>query len=294
MRYFLVLLISVFFYSGAVGYNPNDPLAVYVKDGKWHFINHSGKEMFEPKEVVEYGGYGEGLFRLKMRIDGKERWIFLDSTGKKMVMPDGDEIMMYSDGLALSAVKTADTVYDYMFGFVDKAGNTVIPHKYIDASYFEKGLAWARTFDTLGYIDRKGKFVITFDSLVGNAFCEGLAAVNDFNYRMGYIDTTGKVVIPVVYDEVNPFSEGKAFFHDDGWGGYMDKTGKIIISPRFEDGRPFSENYAFAGSFWIDKIILWAVIDTTGKLITKFRFESVRNFSEGIAEIGRASCRERV
>lgn len=289
LRNFILLIVSAFCISslGAGGFNPGEPLAVYAKEGKWHFINHTGEEMFPPKEVVEFGGYGEGLFRLQMNFNGKNRWVFLDTLGEIKIIPEGDQVMMYSDGMALSGLKTADTVYDYLFGFIDKTGRIVIPHKFIDASYFVNGIAWARTLDTMGYIDKTGKFVMTFDGLVGNAFCEGMAVVNNFKYKMGYIDSTGKVAIPVQYDEVTPFREGKAFFHDDGWGGYMDKTGKIIISPRFEDGKPFSENYAFGGSFWMDKMILWAVIDTTGKLVTKFKFEAVRNFSEGIAAVAK-------
>lgn len=282
----LAVLVSINMQPSS-GFNPREPLAVFVSGGYWHFINHDGDEMFEPKVITDYGGYSDGLFRVLMDFNGKTRWVFLDTLGEIKIIPEGDEVMMYSDGLALSAINNNDTTYNYLFGFVDKTGKAVIPFKFIDASYFENGLAWARTMDTKGYIDKTGKYVFTNDTLIGNAFCEGLASVNNFKYKMGYIDTSGKVAIPLIYDEVNPFREGRAFFHNNGWGGYLDKNGKIVVTPQFDDGKPFSEGHAFVGSFWMEKMILWGVIDSTGKLVVKLRYESVRNFSEGIAAVAK-------
>jgi hypothetical protein len=288
VRLYIMLAVLIgFAVQPTTAYNPKEPLAIFVSGGFWHFINYDGEEMFSPKVLVDYGGFSDGLFRVLMNFNGKNRWVFLDTLGEIKIIPDGQEVMMYSEGLALAAVSNNDTTYDYLFGFVDKTGKVVLPYKYIDASYFANGLAWARTMDTKGYIDKTGKYVFTNDTLIGNAFCEGMAVVNNLNYKMGFIDTTGKIAIPLKFDEVTPFSEGRAFFHNNGWGGYLDKKGNVVVAPQFDDGKPFSEGHAFIGNFWKEKMILWGIIDTVGTLVVKHRYESVRRFSEGIAAVAR-------
>lgn len=267
-----------------------EPLAVYLEGGLWHFLDGEGREMFPAMRLSDFGGYSEGYFRVKTMHKGKERWLFLDRKGKVAAVPDCEESMVFSEGLALSAVPNpdkADTNYTSFFGYVDTTGKTVIPFQYIDATYFDHGLAWARTKDTKGYIDRKGNYVFKFDTLIGYAYGEGLAPVNNYHYKMGYIDTTGRVVIPLLYDEVKPFSEGKAFFHNEGYGGYLDKKGNVIVKPRWDDGKPFSEGYAFVGGFFTQKLILWGLIDSTGKLVIKLKYETVRNFHEGLAAVAK-------
>ncbi len=46
------------------------------------------------------------------------------------------------------------------YGFIDKAGNEVIPCQYEKAGVFSDGRAWIRVGDKYGYIDPSGQVVV--------------------------------------------------------------------------------------------------------------------------------------
>ena len=115
-----------------------------------------------------------------------------------------------------------------------------------------------------GYIDKKGKLVIPCKWESADNFSEGLASVQDDNYKWGFIDKTGKVVIPCKWKFAGKFSEGLASVKDanEKWG-FIDKTGKVVIPCQWEMVHDFDEGVAAV----LDANNTWYLIDKTGKIV---------------------------
>jgi tetratricopeptide (TPR) repeat protein len=143
------------------------------------------------------------------------------------------------------------------WGYIDKTGKVIVPHKYDNAYWFVEGIAIVELNKKMGYIDETGKVFIPVKYDRALYFHEGLAAVK-LNGKWGYIDKTDKVIIPFKYDETGYFSEGLAAVKLNGKWGYIDKTGKVIIPFRKYDraekfDRGFAEVESNGQKFRIDK-----------------------------------------
>lgn len=170
-----------------------------------------------------------------------------------------DEVRDFSEGLA--AVNQGGK-----WGFIDKAGNEVIPCKYnIAPSSFSEGLAAVKQMDTdgnwkYGFINKMGQEVIPckYDLLGYGGFQGGLAAVWLCGKGWGFIDKTGKGVIPCQYFDASNFSEGLAAVAIDT--GEKDKISGQIIKK-------------------------WGFIDQTGKEVIPIKYDGAEHFSGGLARV---------
>ena len=229
----------------------HDGLAMVGLNGKWGFIDKTGKEVVPCIYRSAYSDtppeFHEGL----AAVVGENGWGFIDTTGN-VVLPFGryDRVEKFSDGLA------AVWLNGKGWGFIDKTGKEVVPCKY-------------------HYV---------------NSFDQGLAAV-ELNGKWGFIDTTGKEVVPCNYDGVGDFSEGLAAVQgESGKGGFIDTTGKEVIPCQynailaaFKDGRAVVE--ASTGQIKNGHTVYaWGVIDTQGNVVVPFgKYDKVYNFSDGLA-----------
>ena len=101
---------------------------------------------------------------------------------------------------------------------------------------------------------------------VGN-YHEGLAWVQDANWKCGYIDKTGRLVIPCQWNRAGIFSWGLARVMDaDGKWGYIDETGQVVIPCKWNWADDFREGLAKVQ----DANNNWFKIDTTGKVVEEF------------------------
>ena len=108
------------------------------------------------------------------------------------------------------------------------------------------------------FINHQGE-ILKFDYKWGNAFSEGLAAVQNKKGYCGYIDTKGKEVIKCQFLAVWPFSEGLArvVMENKKYGkyvyAYINKTGNIVIEggPSWDE---YSEKYNFSEGLAFDNI----------------------------------------
>lgn len=236
-----------------------------VKDGKWGFIDETGKEVIPC--TYDYAYYfREGFAAVKLN----NKYGFIDKTGKEVIPRRYDNNISFYEGLA--AVKIENK-----WGFVDKTGKEIIPCRYDETASFSEGRAAVKTNGKWGFIDRSGTEIISckYDN-TGN-FSEGLAAVQ-LNGKCGFIDKTGREIIPCKYDRIEGFSEGLAAVQSDGKSGFIDKTGKEVIPRTYDTASSFTKTgYA---SVYKGK---WGFIDRTGKEIVPCKYDDVWGFSEGIA-----------
>lgn len=210
------------------------------------------------------------------------------------------------------------------WGFIDSAGQEIIPPAYDDAEIFSEGLAAVCKNEKWGFINKNGEVVIPLEYDEVNNFSEGMAAVCK-DRKWGFIDETGKEVISLDYTAVYPFTEGVAAAQKVSDGNrlvwiYIDKTGKQIIPDEYYQAAPFSEGLASViindeeSSKWLryyidktgEKVIShnynkaeefseglaavyiddkWGFIDTTGKEVVPPKYSAVHSFSEGMAAV---------
>lgn len=160
---------------------------------------------------------------------------------------------LFSEGLArmYTFVPFLDTDSIQAWGYVNQAGQVVIPFKYRMADDFYAGVAQVSyrslpkndddsPAEEAMLIDKKGK-EYRLSSEYGNirSFTEGMAIVcNDSRMcqgKYGFIDTTGREICPLKYDQVWEFSEGLAAVNvgasecQGGKWGFIDRTGKEVI-----------------------------------------------------------------
>ena len=118
---------------------------------------------------------------------------------------------------------------DYLWGFIDKSGDTVIPHLYYRVSDFHEGLAnIGNAIITISepLIDKSNKWVQwPFREYYGDwYFTEGFARVcSHSNHKWGFIDKSKKSVVPPKYDEARHFSEGLAAVSLNGKWGFISR-----------------------------------------------------------------------
>ena len=134
-------------------------LAPVMIDGKWGFIDKTGKITINPQFDLARS-FSEGLAPVK--IDGK--WGFIDKTGQFVINPQFVGSCDFSEGLAIVYVVKGGTL---KFGFIDKTGQYVINPQFDFAFDFSEGLAPVKIAEKWGFIDKTGQFVINpqFDGI---------------------------------------------------------------------------------------------------------------------------------
>ncbi len=112
-------------------------------------------------------------------------------------------------------------------GYIDTAGNVVIPFIYKNALSFNNGMALVQdSTQHYGFIDTAGNVVISFiyEAVKYNKydfdgdnkchFPDGLLAVrkdnNHMGFSWGFINEKGEEVVPCKYFDVDNFVEGRA------------------------------------------------------------------------------------
>ena len=204
-------------------------------NGKWGFVNKDFKFVIPPQFDYAYE-FSEG--RAEVTVNRKSG--FIDKTGKMIVPLKYDMAWSFHDGLArvrrdveVGTQMTghgAQRKYRYQYGFIDHAGNEVIPLQFEDATHFSNGYAMAvpSEFKLYGVIDKQGNFVHqpVFETV--SRFSEGLAMAC-VKQKCGYVDTRGEWVIPPTFVHARDFRRGLASVSwKEGVSGYVDKTGKTV------------------------------------------------------------------
>ncbi|HSB26800.1 MAG TPA: WG repeat-containing protein [Pyrinomonadaceae bacterium] len=183
----------------------------------------------------------------------------------------------------------------YDVGFIDEAGNMVIPPRFYDARPFSEGLAYVFGPQFSGFIDLQGKPIIKTDGHTRD-FHEGLAAVASSEGPWGYIDHSGKVVIRQQYGLADDFSEGLAGVVVDRKFGFINKKGEMVIPPRFTPHRgPYLWDPLVATSRFSDGLApvttedgfglgkAYGYINHKGEFVIPPQFLFAQLFSEGLA-----------
>ncbi len=170
--------------------------------------------------------------------DASGKWGFIDATGVKQIQPQFKFAGSFRDGLA--AVDLCDKC-----AYINKSGKRAFSGEFRSCYRFSKGVAkveigkgqWA-------FIDTTGKILasLTGDSGAVALFSEDLIpSEKEGSNGIGFVNRKGEFVIPPRFSAVHPFSEGLAAVAEKDLWGYIDKTGNFVIKPQFCD--PANENF---------------------------------------------------
>lgn len=117
-------------------------------NGKWGFIDKSGREVILPK-YERVGIFCEGFARVQ--LNGK--WGYIDKNCREVIPPKYDYIDGFSEGFAPVRLNGK-------WGFIDKNRREVIPPKYDSVLDFSEGFARVKLNGKWGFIDKKGTNVL--------------------------------------------------------------------------------------------------------------------------------------
>jgi hypothetical protein len=291
----------------------SDGLAAVEVDGKWGYIDRTGKMVILPQFL---GARDFKNDRALVKFP-PENWRYIDRTGKVAIEIDFGNWSIhardFSEGLAAVFIEDRNrfdclpSVHqeereDYnesrgyispqfcgRWGFIDPSGVFAIEPQFVEAFDFSGGLAAVRVRDPkiqdqrhwrYGYIERSGALAIPprFDAAFD--FSDGIARVVMDRQRR-FIDRTGNWVTETPFDDAKDFHEGLAQIKAvDRWG-YIDKTGKIVIPAQFIKCSRFSEGLAAAGRSGK----LGGYIDRTGAMVIGEQFGVAWPFSDGLARV---------
>lgn len=217
-----------------------------------------------------------------------------------------------SNDRAIMAAATHGSGRNALWGYIDKAGEWVLPpransvgswqrneqgrwvfvrrHAAFTRAYpFSDGLARVRDQETelWGFIDNQGQWVIEprFEHIEG--FGMGLAALRDAATGLnGFIDRSGAWAIePQWRHGVGPFAEHVAPAYSDseehGGCGYINQSGGWAIEPQYRACHTFYNGLAVV----YGENNLYGYINVDNDLVIETQFERAMPFSDGLARV---------
>jgi hypothetical protein len=225
-------------------------------DGKWGFIDATGKWVINPQYDFARPFSDAGL--APIRVDtpaangGKieQRWGAIDTTGKMVIQPQFEALEKFADN------GMAPATLDSTWGFVDKTGKMKINPQFADAyPYFSTPYGWLARAAIVsgvdddgddrwlwGLVDEQGRFKVPAQFTEIEQFDSNGRAVATVGEMHGLVDGDGKLVVNPVYARIArmPGSDRYLFFRKAGANapadtfeiGEMDRDGKILLTTR--------------------------------------------------------------
>lgn len=298
----------------------SEEMAAVKVNGKWGFINKSGKEVIKP-EYDAATDFENGFARVKLN----GRWGCINKKGKVVVPIEYNIVLSISEGLA--GVRRG-YIYEEETGYVDMSGNEVVPFnsygkfssfsgglacvslsgrhgfinqlgevviklKYDDAYGFSDNMAPVKMNGKWGAIDRSGTEIIlpkydaifyendkVDDRIQYAGFSEGMLSVK-LNGKWGYVNQYGVEVIPMLFDEVATFFRGgMAPVRLNDKWGYVNLSGDIVVQPKYDEANEFFDE--------LTSVSLngkWGYIDKAGREIIPLKYDYAKEFSDGLGAV---------
>ena len=291
-------LVYLFVFSGIFGkdkekeYLFDDDRLVYLEDGKYGYIDSSGKIAIE----AEYDGadaFSNGLAPVK----SEDLYGYIDTDGKVVID------FQFDQAYGFSKYGYAVVESDEKQGIIDKEGKYVLDPDYDRAYQVSKDRfiagnqienedgGWTRDY-RLNLYDEKGNKVCAaeFTSTLWE-FKEGLLQVCNKSGKYGYINEKGEYKIDAKFDGAGGFSEGLASVTvKKGKNendvtiykyGYIDKSGEIVINAEYDSAYDFSDGLAA-----VEKDGKHGYINKKGETVIDFEYDTAFSFKDGHAVVG--------
>lgn len=258
-------------------------LAKQEKDGKWGFIDKTGKFVIANKYTMAED-FKEGLAKV---LKGN-KFGYVDLQGKEVIPFIYDSALSFSEGLAAVGINGK-------YGFIDKTGKIVIPLEYDFTEPFANGEARVHKNRKMGTITKSGQLQISiqFDQI--NDRLQGYSIVEQ-GKKMGIIDEHNQFVIPAIYDSLRwpmHFSGMKTnqlldtiIVSRNQKYGLLNLQGKEILAINYDEIGNF-----YNGLARVKQNNLYGMINQQGKLIIPIQYQEIGDFdngTSGLAQIRQA------
>lgn len=223
-----------FVYDDISGYGTTSGCRMVKNDKKWGMVNASWEEIVP----CIYDGISMGWDARYVTImnyvggeySGKQKNGLMDMSGKIIVPMIYDQIWQFKNNRAL-------VQKDSLFGFIDTAGNVVIPIKFQRLnSEFHNGLCLAYQNGKAGFIDTTGAIVIPCIYDDARVFTGEATGVKR-GEKWALIDRKGKLITDFIYDHISYewYRDGEVQVRRDGKLGYINASGKVAIPIIYDD-----------------------------------------------------------
>ncbi len=175
--------------------------------------------------------------------------------------------------------------YQGKFGYINDKGREVVSPKFSKASDFRHGLAEVSLDGkSFGFIEPGGRTVLPLeyeDFLYG--FQDGYVPAKK-NGKWGIVNAKGKTIVSHDYSYIYYYFDGLVNARkSDGQKekyGFLNEKGEVSIPFIYDNARPFEEGLAC-----VSKDGLYGYIDKKGKIVIPFQYEEARGFANGRAAI---------
>ncbi|MDQ1004859.1 hypothetical protein QFZ28_005399 [Neobacillus niacini] len=269
-------------YESAGDFQENG-LAIVQLNNRTGIIDNNGYFIVKPKyETISPFSEGRAT-----AIDG-EGFTVLDESGKEITSKAYSFIGDYKEGRAVAANTTENG--KYVYGYLNRRGNEVIPLSYETASDFQDGKALVKLKEgSYALIDLTGKVLNSYSYPFVGDYREGMLAFRRSNDgKWGYMDESGTVLIEPQFTGTQPFIEEKAIVNvENNYYGLIDRQGKFIIKPQYASLINLGENrYALGKAQDPERPYLfqkYAIADSNGHIYTGFIYNDVSHYKDGIA-----------
>jgi hypothetical protein len=269
-------------YESAGDFQENG-LAIVQLNNRTGIIDNNGYFIVKPKyETISPFSEGRAT-----AIDG-EGFTVLDESGKEITSKAYSFIGDYKEGRAVAANTTENG--KYVYGYLNRRGNEVIPLSYETASDFQDGKALVKLKEgSYALIDLTGKVLNSYSYPFVGDYGEGMLAFRRSNDgKWGYMDESGTVLIEPQFTGTQPFIEEKAIVNvENNHYGLIDRQGKFIIKPQYASLINLGENrYALGKAQDPERPYLfqkYAIADSNGHIYTGFIYNDVSDYKDGIA-----------
>jgi hypothetical protein len=178
------------------------------------------------------------------------------------------------------------TINGVKWGYIDAKGRFVISPRYGYAEEFqENGLAIVQVKDLSGVINRTGRYVIEPVYFSITSFSEGRAAVIDSDQGFQVMDESGRMLTSKHYNFIGSYQNGRALFQPAGTQekllyGYLDRQGQEVIPAQFEAGGDFKDDKAVVQI----KEGEYALIGPDGERLQTYLYAYVGPLGDGLLE----------
>jgi hypothetical protein len=212
----------------------------------------------------------------------KNRFGFLHKTnGRTVITPQFVFASAFKDSIAVAAI--GNHIVSAQYGFINEKGKWVITPQFSAADQFVEGKARVQQNGKWGYINKKGKFVIQPQFNLCYSFTEGLAPASLKNNLWGLIDSTGKFVLQPVYYNITGVFAGIVCTQQNMTDHWEIRTikNKTTIKTSFTRMLGFTDSLSAAR----DTSNKWGFVDFRGQWVIPPTYTNAGSFSEGLAAV---------
>ncbi len=246
--------------------------------GKWGLVNEKGEEVIPCKYNV-INSFSEGWAAVQDELG----WYFIDSTLEiKLDLRETEYLSVgnFTEGLCWYKIKRNNKFY---YGFMNKAGETMINSIYTKAFDFQQGRARVVKNRKTGLIDKTGNFIMPAKKydLVFPFEENGIAQVRVNNMGdFGLINREGQTLTSCIYSKIFPFKNGYAKVVTPKGIGFVDTLGNEVIPPQYRAVGELSEGLVAVQHGFS---YMWQYINMENKIAFKGKFSRAEPFKNGKA-----------